>query len=269
MRTPVRTVELGVLFSGHVVGVAGPYVYFRFPKWKLNEKLSRRDLRPPAALLPAVGRDPNQPRSLVRRLGGVTTMPMHALPAARGLTPDVDNTDALFNELYSELHRLAHSALRGQKPFVRLGVTTLLHEAYLTISGKAGLAFADHARFMGYAARVMRGLIIDDVRRQRAQKRGGLFQITSLRTLHVESVADRHTLLRVNDALDELADIEPDLAEVIDLKFFCGLSFAEIAALRGVSERTIQRNWEKGRLYLHQAIAAAGTTGARPNAAQR
>jgi len=194
---------------------------------------------------------------------------MHASPATHGVRPGAADTDALFNELYSELHRLAQSALRGQRSFADLGVTTLLHEAYMAISGKEGLAFADHARFMGYAARVMRGLVIDDVRRQRAQKRGGLFEITSLRTFHVESVADRRTLLRINEALDELAEIEPDLAEVIDLKFFCGLSFIEIAALRGVSERTIQRNWEKGRLYLHQAIADAGPADAKSHAAQR
>jgi RNA polymerase sigma factor (TIGR02999 family) len=178
---------------------------------------------------------------------------MNARPAARG-SARVDNTDALFNELYSELHRLARRALRDQGSMPGLGVTTLLHEAYLAISAKQGVAFVDHARFMGYAARVMRGLIIDDVRRQRSQKRGGLFEITSLRTFHAESVPDRQTLLQINDVLDELAEIEPELAEVIELKFFCGLSFAEIAGLRGVSERTIQRQWEKGRLYLHHAI---------------
>lgn len=107
---------------------------------------------------------------------------------------------------------------------------------------------------MAYVARVMRGLIIDDVRRRRSQKRGGLFEITALRTDHVESVADPQTLVQIGDALDELAEVEPDLAEIVDLKFFCGFSFAEIADMRGVSERTIQRNWEKGRLYLHHAI---------------
>src|SRR5262249_44312077 len=145
---------------------------------------------------------------------------MHAVSAARELAPAVDNTDALFNELYSELQRLAQRRLRGQRWFAGLGVTTLLHEAYLRISSKPDVGFEDHARFLGYAARVMRGLIIDDVRRQRAQKRGGLFEITALRTFHAESVADRHTLLRINDALDELAEVEPELAEVIELKFF-------------------------------------------------
>jgi RNA polymerase sigma factor (TIGR02999 family) len=194
---------------------------------------------------------------------------MNARSTALGLVPVVDKTDALFNELYSELHRLARQQLRRQGSFAGLGATTLLHEAYLAISGKENLAFVDQARFMGYAARVMRGLIIDDVRRHRAQKRGGLFEITELRTHHGESVPDRDKLLRINDALDELARIEPELAQVVELKFFCGLSFAEIAALRGVSERTIQRNWEKGRLYLHHAIDDAGSAGVKRHAARR
>lgn len=180
---------------------------------------------------------------------------------------DVDSADTLFNELYSELHRLARRELHRQGSIAGLGATTLLHEAYLSISGKDGLAFVDHARFMGYAARVMRGLIVDDVRRRRSQKRGGLFEITSLRTFHAERVADPVSLIRISDALDELAEVEPELAEVIDLKFFCGLSFAEIAAVRGVSERTIQRNWEKGRLYLHHAIGDAATNGTKEHAA--
>ena len=181
--------------------------------------------------------------------------------------PDVGTADTLFNELYSELHRLARRELHRQGPAAGLGATTLLHEAYLSISGKDGLGFVDHARFMGYAARVMRGLIVDDVRRRRSQKRGGLFEITSLRTFHAERVADPVSLVRISDALDELAEVEPELAEVIDLKFFCGLSFAEIAAVRGVSERTIQRNWEKGRLYLHHAIGDAGANGTKDHAA--
>ena len=195
---------------------------------------------------------------------------MNAPPAARKPAAAGDNADALFNELYTELHRLARRELYRQGSISGLGVTTLLHEAYLAISGKEGVAFVDHARFMAYAARVMRGLIVDDVRRQRSQKRGGLFEITALKTFHAESVADPNALLRINDALDELAEIEPELAEVIELKFFCGLSFAQIAAVRGVSERTIQRNWEKGRLYLHHAIGSAGSAGMKPHgAAQR
>jgi RNA polymerase sigma factor (TIGR02999 family) len=171
-----------------------------------------------------------------------------------GATEEGVVADALFDVLYTELHRLARRELNRRGPINGLGVTTLLHEAYLTIAGREGTVFVDHARFMGYAARVMRGLIIDDVRRRRSQKRGGMFHLTTLGT-HAEMVADPQTLIQISDALDELAKVEPALAEIIELKFFCGFSFAEIAAMRGVSERTIQRSWEKGRLYLHHAIS--------------
>ncbi len=175
-----------------------------------------------------------------------------------GATDERVVADALFGTLYAELHRLARREVNRQGPLGGLGATTLLHEAYLSMSGKEGTVFVDHARFMAYAARVMRGLIIDDVRRRRSEKRGGLFNITSLGMDHSESVITPYSLILISDALDELAEVEPGLAEIIDLKFFCGFSFAEIAAMRGVSERTIQRNWEKGRLYLHHAISSAG-----------
>jgi RNA polymerase sigma factor (TIGR02999 family) len=171
--------------------------------------------------------------------------------------------DALFGTLYEELHRLARRELNRRGPVRDLGVTTLLHEAYLTISAREGTVFVDHARFMAYAARVMRGLIVDEVRRRRSEKRGGMFAITSLGTDHADLVSNPQALILIGDALDELADVEPDLSEIVDLKFFCGFSFAEIAAMRGVSERTIQRNWEKGRLYLHHALESSAPPAAQ------
>jgi RNA polymerase sigma factor (TIGR02999 family) len=176
--------------------------------------------------------------------------------------------DALFSTLYAELHRLARRELHRRGPSGGLGVTTLLHEAYLSMSGKDDAVFVDHGRFMAYAARVMRGLIIDDVRRRRSEKRGGLFEITSLGADDSVGVITPHALVLISDALDELAEADPELAEIVDLKFFCGFSFAEIAAMRGVSERTIQRNWEKGRLYLHHAIGA-DSAGASAHAADQ
>ncbi len=175
--------------------------------------------------------------------------------------------DVLFSTLYKELHRLARRELNRRGSLAALGATTLLHEAYLSISATEGTVFADPGRFMGYAARVMRGLIIDDVRRRRSEKRGGLFHITSLGTDHGDTLAGPQTLIRISEAIDALADAEPELAEIVELKFFCGFSFTEIAAMRGVSDRTIQRSWEKGRLYLHHAIASAGPTvkGHAPN----
>jgi RNA polymerase sigma factor (TIGR02999 family) len=176
--------------------------------------------------------------------------------------------DALFGTLYAELHRLARRELSRQGPG-GLGVTTLLHEAYLSISQREGTVFVDHARFMAYAARVMRGLIIDSVRRRRSEKRGGLFEITSLAFDHADSVPDPQSLILISDALDDLAEVEPNLAEIVDLKFFCGFSFAEIATMRGVSERTIQRNWEKGRLYLHPVMGSGSLAPAAAHASHQ
>ena len=163
-------------------------------------------------------------------------------------------TDALFSTLYSELHLLARRQLARRDSPASLSVTTLLHEAYLDISARENASFPDRARFMGYAARVMRGLIIDNARSRTAIKRGGEFEITSLVTDAIENAVDAKELSSISDALDQLAAVEPQLAELVDLKFFCGCSFAEIAALQNLSERTVQRRWEKARIYLRQSI---------------
>ena len=169
---------------------------------------------------------------------------------------DQSAAEALFAALYSELHRLAKRELARSGSQVTLSATTLLHEAYLDISGRDKTVFVDRARFMGYAAKVMRGLIIDYARRRQALRRGGAFHITSLGTAVADNVASDTELTQIAAALEQLAEVEPLLAEIVDLKFFCGFSFAEIAAIRGISERTVQRYWEKARLYLHRAIRA-------------
>ena len=167
-------------------------------------------------------------------------------------------TESLFAALYSELHRLAGRELARQGAFVSLGATTLLHEAYLDVAKRdgGGPSFPDRGRFMAYAAKVMRGLIIDHARNRCALKRGGQFEITSIPTDGVENVANDRELSRISDALDELAKIEPELAQIVDLKFFCGFSFVEIAEMQGLSERTVQRKWEKARVYLHRSFLA-------------
>src|SRR5215472_7908668 len=107
-------------------------------------------------------------------------------------------TEALFTTLYSELHRLAKQQLARGGRGITLGVTTLLHEAYLDMSGRSGTEFPDRARFMGYAARVMRTLIIDYVRNRQAQKRGGQFELTSLASGQVGNSADARELTQIS-----------------------------------------------------------------------
>ncbi len=168
---------------------------------------------------------------------------------------DPSAASALFTTVYSQLHRLAKRELSRQGFPVTLSATTLLHNAYVEMADKEGQIFPDRARFMGYAARVMRGLIIDHARSRKALKRGGQFEITTLGAGE-EKVVDHRELVKINDALDELAKAEPALAEIVDLKFFCGFTFAEIGAMKDLSERTVQRQWEKARIYLHKSIRA-------------
>ena len=169
---------------------------------------------------------------------------------------DLGTSEALFAALYAELHRLAKRELARSGAPASLGVTTLLHEAYLDIASRSGASFPDRARFMGYAARVMRSLIIDHARRRCALKRGGQFEITRQASEPAEELVGGDELMPISEALDELAKTDPTLAEIVDLKFFCGFSFAEIAAMRGVSERTVQRKWEQARMYLYRSLRA-------------
>jgi RNA polymerase sigma factor (TIGR02999 family) len=162
--------------------------------------------------------------------------------------------DPLFASLYEQLHQIAQSALRRNGGQLTLSATTLLHEVYLDLSRREALQFPDRAHFMAYASRAMRGLIIDYARERRAQKRGGGFDITALPTVVPNVAADDAILQPLSDALDELGTVDPALAELVDLKFFCGFSFSEIAAMRATSERTVRRDWSKARLYLHEAL---------------
>ena len=161
----------------------------------------------------------------------------------------------LFASLYGELRQLAERQLR-RNAGAPVSPTTLLHEAYLGMRGREAV-FPDRERFIGYAARVMRGLIIDFVRERRALKRGGDFQITQLPTQLPESGKDETDLPRLSEALDELAARDPKLAELVDLRYFCGYTFEEIAAQRGTSIRTVKREWEKARAYLFHELKGA------------
>jgi RNA polymerase sigma factor (TIGR02999 family) len=178
------------------------------------------------------------------------------------------SSEHLFATLYDELHRLADSHLRMAGRDLTLSPTTLIHEAWLDLSTRRALDFPDHARFLGYAARAMRGILIDYVRQSRAQKRGGAtFQITLVPDLATPEAENAEELSRLSDALDDLANIEPGLAELVDLHFFCGYSFAEIGELRSVSERTVQRDWRKARMLLHHALLDEPTGGTAANPA--
>ncbi len=162
--------------------------------------------------------------------------------------------ESLFTTLYAELHRMARRELARHGWGVTIGATSLLHEAYLDLARINGDKFPDEQRFLGYAARVMRGLVIDYARSRQAQKRGGQFELTSISTDVADSASDGVEFGKLGPALDALEAVDPMLADVVDLKFFCGFSVPEIAAMKRVSKRTVERSWQKARLFLHRTV---------------
>jgi len=176
---------------------------------------------------------------------------------------DGEAADKLFALFYRELHQLAEYHLRKGGGALTLGSTTLLHEAYLNISGRNAVEFADRSRFLAYASRAMRGLVIDYARRRRARKRGRDLEITLAGEEPPTAILSQTTqeLEQLGDALEELAEIEPELASLVDMHFFAGFTFTEIAALRGVSEKTVQRDWRKVRLLLQHSLLGDDASG--------
>lgn len=172
----------------------------------------------------------------------------------RADTGDAAARDALFAALYGELHRLAEVHLNRSFGNLTLSATTLLHEAYLDIAKRDSLTFPDRGRFLQYASKAMRGLVIEYVRRRGARKRGGDLTFTTLDEERAGSNDALPDLETVGAAVDSLAQLDSALAELVDLRFFCGFSLVEIAAIRAVSERTVQRDWAKARLLLRRLL---------------
>jgi len=173
---------------------------------------------------------------------------------ARADAGDLQARDALFAALYEELHRLALREVRRHGSDSPVSATTLLHEVYLAFGDREGRVFPDQSHFLAYAARAMRGVLIDRVRARDAAKRGGGARDTTLDAQQAQDVRDPHELLALHDALETLASMDAVLARVVDLKFFCGFTFAEIAQVHGVAERTVQRQWDKARVFLREAM---------------
>jgi len=158
---------------------------------------------------------------------------------------------ALFGAAYEELRRLARARLRDGGRDTFMDTTTLVHESYLRFISGGQLRGADRRAFFGYASRVMRSVIIDSVRERRAGRRGGDLHRMTLNTQIIEDVpAAECELFEVHEALDVLAEAEPRLAKVVEMRYFGGYSEAEIAEALDMTERTVRRDWDKARLLL-------------------
>lgn len=168
---------------------------------------------------------------------------------------DKDAAASAFTLLYSELKRLARAKLRQHQQITLLDTTSLVHESFLKLVGNRSLAIENRKHFFTYAARVMRSVIIDSARARLSERRGGGFDVVTLDTDLSNQLAGPHTdVLRVNDALELLSAAEPRLAEVVELRYFAGLTEAEVGELLGVTERTVRRDWTKAKLLLAAAL---------------
>jgi len=164
--------------------------------------------------------------------------------------------DQVVAQLYADLQRLARRQVRNAGHLTLLDTTALVHEAWLRVAGTPGAGFPDRRHFLAYAAQAMRSVIVDAVRARQADRRGGGLAHQTLDTAVADQLpAGDADVLRVHEALGELAQVEPRLAQVVEMRYFAGLRESEIAEALGVTERTVQRDWQKARLFLSLSLA--------------
>jgi RNA polymerase sigma factor (TIGR02999 family) len=161
----------------------------------------------------------------------------------------------VFGVLYEDLHRLARSRLRQHRTLTLLDTTSLLHESFLKLMGASALPVEDRRHFFAYAASVMRSVIVDFARARSAERRGGDVEFVVLDTAMEQRLAGPESdVLLVHEALERLAQADPRLAQVVEMRYFGGMSEADVAQALGASERTVRRDWVKARLLLKAAL---------------
>lgn len=168
---------------------------------------------------------------------------------------DTGAVDSLFGLLYPELRQLAHSRLRRSGRLTLLDTTALVHEAYLRLFDAGSLTASDKGQFMAYAAHVMRSVVVDFVRRRATARRGGGAVHVELDT-RTEIPADARAIevLRIDEALEELAVIDERLMRVVEMRYFAGMTETQVADALGLSRRSVARDWEKARLFLSRSL---------------
>jgi RNA polymerase sigma factor (TIGR02999 family) len=167
---------------------------------------------------------------------------------------DEDAPNRLMPLVYDELHRMAHRQLASERGDRTLNTTAVVHEAYLRLVDQTRVAWADRAHFMAVAARIMRHVLIDYARRQRAAKRGGDGQRIDLDEATIAAAERASILIALDEALVRLAKIDERLIRVVECRFFGGLTDEETAQALGVNARTVRRDWLKAKGWLHHAL---------------
>jgi RNA polymerase sigma factor (TIGR02999 family) len=168
---------------------------------------------------------------------------------------DSQARDELFASVYAELNRLARQKLAGQPQFTNLNPASLVHEAYLHLVRQAGVPGANRHVFFGYAAKVMRNVIVDYVRQRGAQKRGKQAIHLTLTGSEPEVPASGPEVEELDRALRQLAQVDARAHEIVEMRYFAGLSVEEVADALGISPATVKREWQKARAFLFSVLA--------------
>ncbi|MBA4217138.1 MAG: sigma-70 family RNA polymerase sigma factor [Proteobacteria bacterium] len=164
-------------------------------------------------------------------------------------------SDRVVAALYDDLRRQARRHLRQSGNMTLLDTTALVHEVWLRLSDLQGQGYPDRRHYLAYAGRAMRSVVVDLVRARQAERRGGGQALLTLDTAVAEQTPQPYDdVLQVHEALDELSRLEPRLAQVVEMRYFAGLAEREIAEALGVTERTVQRDWQKARLFLAASL---------------
>jgi RNA polymerase sigma factor (TIGR02999 family) len=168
---------------------------------------------------------------------------------------DASAADALYAATYADLCRLARSRLRSGCRHTLLDTGSLVHESFVRFAGARGLKLEDRVHFMRWAAQVMRSVIVDFVRRRLAARRGGGAARATFDVELAAGPANEEEILSVHEALDRIAAIDQRMTQVVEMRYFGGMTDPEIAATLGITERTVRRDWQKARLFLREALA--------------
>jgi RNA polymerase sigma factor (TIGR02999 family) len=161
-----------------------------------------------------------------------------------------DAMNRLFPLVYGELHRIAHRQILSERPGHTLGTTGLVHETYLKLVDQHRVEWRDRSHFFALAARAMRRILVDYARRYRALRRGGGLRPLPLRDDELAIDQRGETLIALDEALDRLGALNPRLSQVVECRYFGGLTEEETAEALGVTTRTVQRDWAKARSWL-------------------
>lgn len=173
---------------------------------------------------------------------------------SRDVEPSEVSVDALFAATYRELRGMAHARLRGAGRDAVLDTTALVHESYLKLSRAADVRFPDRPRFLVYAGRVMRSIIVDLARQRATDRHGGGAQHVTFTVQFDDHTAGADEIVRVHEALQALERVDERMAKVVEMRYFGGLTETEIAVALGVTDRTVRRDWEQARLFLADAL---------------